>query len=169
MFLLTPAPCFPLPLSLLLSASRAGTVSSRITESKLRTVSSQNQRDPSQSLLGILLSFIHSDFPYFQSADWIPGTVLSWEQNGHNSLLSSDSLCSGGKKVKVKSLSRVQLFGTAWTVAYQAPLSIRFPSPGVDCHFLLQGIFPTQGSNPGLPRCRQTLYHLSHQGSLSLY
>ena len=33
------------------------------------------------------------------------------------------------------------------------------------CHFLLQGIFPTQGSNLGLPHCRQTLYHLSHQGS----
>ena len=30
-------------------------------------------------------------------------------------------------------------------------------------HFLLQGIFPTQGLNPGLPHCRQTLYHLSHQ------
>ena len=38
-------------------------------------------------------------------------------------------------------------------------------STGVDCHFLLQGIFPTQGSNPGLPHCRQTLYCLSHQGS----
>ena len=36
---------------------------------------------------------------------------------------------------------------------------------GVGCHFLLQQIFPTQGSNPGLPHCRQTLYHLSHQGS----
>ena len=33
------------------------------------------------------------------------------------------------------------------------------------CHFLLQGIFPTQGSNPGLLHCRQMLYHLSHQGS----
>ena len=32
-------------------------------------------------------------------------------------------------------------------------------------HFLLQGIFPTQESNPGLPHCRQTLYRLSHQGS----
>ena len=34
------------------------------------------------------------------------------------------------------------------------------------CHFLLQGIFLTQGSNPGLLHCRQTLYPLSHQGSL---
>ena len=38
-------------------------------------------------------------------------------------------------------------------------------STGVECHFLLQGIFPTQGLNPGLPHCRQTLYRLSHQGS----
>ena len=41
-------------------------------------------------------------------------------------------------------------------------------SAGVDCHFLLQGIFPTQESNPGPLHCRQTLYHLSHQGSPKL-
>ena len=29
---------------------------------------------------------------------------------------------------------------------------------------LLQGIFPTQGLNPGLPHCRQSLCYLSHQG-----
>ena len=29
---------------------------------------------------------------------------------------------------------------------------------GMGCHTLLQGIFPTQGSNPGLPHCRQILY-----------
>ena len=34
---------------------------------------------------------------------------------------------------------------------------------GVDFHFLLQGIFPTQGLNPGLLHCRQILYCLSHQ------
>ena len=36
---------------------------------------------------------------------------------------------------------------------------------GVGCCFLLQGIFLTQGSNLGLPYCRQTLYGLSYQGS----
>ena len=36
---------------------------------------------------------------------------------------------------------------------------------GVGCHALLQGIFPTQGWNPGLLHCRWVLYHLSHQGS----
>ena len=30
---------------------------------------------------------------------------------------------------------------------------------------LLQGIFPTQGSNTGLPYCKQILYQLSHKGS----
>ena len=36
---------------------------------------------------------------------------------------------------------------------------------GVDCLSLLQGIFPTQGSNSGLPHCRQILYQLSHKES----
>ena len=36
---------------------------------------------------------------------------------------------------------------------------------GVDCNDLFHGIFPTQGSNPGLLCCRQILYHLVHQGS----
>ena len=61
--------------------------------------------------------------------------------------------------------SRVRLCVTPQMAAHQAP-----PSPvkgtWVGCHFLLQGIFPTQGWNLGLPHCWQTLYHLSHQGSL---
>ena len=47
--------------------------------------------------------------------------------------------------------------------------SVHVASPGkntgVGCRVLLQGIFPTQGLNPGLPHCRWILYHLSHQGS----
>ena len=45
-----------------------------------------------------------------------------------------------------------------------------FPSKnsGLCCHFLLQGIFPIQGSNPGLLHCRQMLYLLTHQGCPSL-
>ena len=38
-------------------------------------------------------------------------------------------------------------------------------STGVGYHSLLQGIFPSQGSNPGLPNSRQILYHLNHLGS----
>ena len=58
---------------------------------------------------------------------------------------------------------------TLWTEA--AKLLCPWNSPGKNtgmyCHSLLQGIFLTQGSNPGLLHCRQILYHLSHQGSTS--
>ena len=68
----------------------------------------------------------------------------------------------------VKSFSSARLFATPWTVdctKLLRPWNFQGKSTGVGCHFLLQGIFPTQGSNPGLSHCRQTLYHLSHQGS----
>ena len=47
--------------------------------------------------------------------------------------------------------------------------SVHWNSPGkctgMGCHALLQGIFPTQGSNPGLSNCGQILYHLSYSKS----
>ena len=48
--------------------------------------------------------------------------------------------------------SCVLLFAILWTVAYQAPLPWDFPgkNTGVGCCALLQGIFPTQESNPCL-------------------
>ena len=46
------------------------------------------------------------------------------------------------------------------------PLDSPDKNVGVVCHALLQGIFPTQRSNPVLPHCSWSLYFLSHQGSL---
>ena len=69
---------------------------------------------------------------------------------------------------EVKWLSRARLFATLWTVACTEllrPWDFQGKSTGVGCHFVLQGIFPTQGSSPGLSHCTQTLYCLSHQGS----
>ena len=62
--------------------------------------------------------------------------------------------------------SCVQLCVALWTAACQAPLLWDSPdkNTGVGHHTLLQGIFPTQGSNPGLLHCRQSLYCLCHQG-----
>ena len=40
---------------------------------------------------------------------------------------------------------------------------------GMGSHSLLQGIFPAQGWNPGLPHCGWILYQLSHQEALCLY
>ena len=77
----------------------------------------------------------------------------------------------------VKLPSCVWLFGTPWTVAYQAPLSMRFfrQEYWSAVPFPSQEIFPTQGLNPGLrsnlglPYCRWMLYPLSHQGSPKAY
>ena len=76
----------------------------------------------------------------------------------------------------VQLLSPVRLFVIPWTLAHQAPLSLEFARQEYwsgYCRALLQGIFPTQGLNLGLPHCRQTLYYLSQQerppGAFSSY
>ena len=48
-------------------------------------------------------------------------------------------------------------------VACQNPWDSPGKNTGVGCHFLLQWIFPTQESNPGLLHCRQILYQLSYE------
>ena len=65
----------------------------------------------------------------------------------------------------------VQLIASLWTVAARVLCQWNYPGKniGVGCHTLLQGIFPIQGSNPGLPQCRQILYCLSHQGSPTIF
>ena len=50
--------------------------------------------------------------------------------------------------------------------ALYSPWNSLGQNTGVGSLSLLQGIFPTQGLNPGLPHCRRILYQLSHQGSL---
>ena len=51
------------------------------------------------------------------------------------------------------------------TQSCSTPWSSPSQNIGVGSRFLLQGIFPTQGSNPGLPHCGQILSHMSHKGS----
>ena len=70
------------------------------------------------------------------------GPITSWEIDGETVEAVSDFIL----KVEVKSLSRVRLFATPCTVAYQAPQSMEFSrkSTGVGCCFLLQGIFLTK-------------------------
>ena len=48
------------------------------------------------------------------------------------------------------------------------PLDSPGPNTGVGSLSLLQGIFPTRESNPGLPYCRWILYQMSHKGTLKL-
>ena len=76
-------------------------------------------------------------------------TSATWEALNWTRLVMSDSLRPHG-------LQPTRLL---------SPWDFPGKSTGVGCQFLLQGIFLTQGLNPGLLHCLQTLYHLSHQGS----
>ena len=64
-----------------------------------------------------------------------------------------------------QSLRCVQLLVTLWTVAHRLLSPWDFPSKntGVGCHLLLQGIFPIQGSNPGLLHWQVDSLSLSHR------
>ena len=66
----------------------------------------------------------------------------------------------GGSEVKWKSISCVWLCNTMDFTVHGILQARTLGSLS-----LLQGIFPTQGSNRGLPHCRQILHQLSHKGS----
>ena len=96
------------------------------------------------------------------------GTSERWRSPAHDGPAGAGELPrKHPEESKVKALSGVRLFATPWTVAHKVLCPWGFPgkSTGVGCHFLRQGIFPTQGSISGLLHCRQTLYRLSLQGS----
>ena len=113
------------------------------------------------------------------------GLITSWEIDGETVETVSDFIL-GGSKITADGyysheIKRCLLLGRKVMTNLDGILKSReiilptkvclvkamdFPgkSAGVDCHFLLQGIFQTQELNPCLPHCRQMLYHLSHQG-----
>ena len=88
----------------------------------------------------------------------------------------AESLCCSPETITTLLISYVLCFVTQSYSTLCDPkdcsppgFSVHGDSPGkntgVGYHALLQGIFPTQGSNPGLLHCRQILYCLSHQES----
>ena len=103
--------------------------------------------------------------PYYGDRTWNFAIMLFIWQNTctHVHTLSVDLHRAGGLVAKFCSTLVSQ-----WTVACQALCPWDFPGKktGVICHFLLQGIFPTQGLNLGLLHCRQILYWLSYQECL---
>ena len=68
-------------------------------------------------------------------------------------------VCVCGHSVVIDSLWSHGLQPTRLLCPWDSPGK----NTGVGCHALLQGIFLTQGSNPGLLTCRQIISHLSHQ------
>ena len=61
--------------------------------------------------------------------------------------------------------SRSVVSDSLWPHGLYSPWNSPGQNTVVGCHAFLQGIFPTQGWNPGLPHCRWILYQLSHKGS----
>ena len=84
-----------------------------------------------------------------QGSNCVPCSTCSWLE---------DSL--GCLKLEVTQLCPTLCDPTDYS-SWSSPVQ----NTGVGNLFLLQGIFPTQGSNPGLPHCRWIPYELSHQGS----
>ena len=94
-------------------------------------------------------------------------TSVSGDSGGHRSQIGCSSWSCKTCLFVLKSFSHVWLFVTPWTVVPQALLFMRILQARIlewSCNFLLQGIFPIQGSNPGLPHSKWILYHLRHQG-----
>ena len=109
----------------------------------------------------------HMQVPLGKGRTLLKRGERSWE--GYRKQRTHGFLLAEWVSEWMKSFSPVCLFVTPWTVgAYHAPLSMGFSRQEYwnGLPFLSPRIFPTQGSNPGLLHCRQTLYRLSHQGSI---
>ena len=65
----------------------------------------------------------------------------------------------------IESESHSVMSNSLWPQGLYIPWNSPGQNTGVSSLSLLQGIFPTQGSNPGLLHCRQILYQLNHKGS----
>ena len=116
----------------------------------------------------------------------LPHGLWPWTSPGQNTGVDSFSLLQGifptqGLNPDLHSRQILGKQKMEWSEVTQSCLTLGDPmdcslpgsspwdfpgnSTGVGCHFLLQRIFSTQGCNPGLPHCRQTLDRLCHQGS----
>ena len=65
--------------------------------------------------------------------------------------------------------SRLVVSNSLQPYGLYSPWNSQGQNTGVGSLSLLQGVFPTQGSKPGLPHCRRILYHLSHKGILLVH
>ena len=107
-----------------------------------------------------------SELAEFNNIWFFPSSFEILIQNNLTVEISSYFPCIyGGGGVVAKSHLTL---GIPWTVATRLLCPWHFPgkNTGVDCHFLLQGVFPTQGSNPCLFHCRRIIYHWATRAAL---
>ena len=103
-----------------------------------------------------------SGLPFLSPGDLPNSGIESKSPSLHANALPSE--LQGNPKLKL--LIRVRLFATSWTIC--RPWNSPGENTGVGSLSLLQGIFPTQGSNPGLPHFRWIFHQLSYKGNPNL-
>ena len=90
--------------------------------------------------------------------------ILHWKQKIRQPIINYKR-----KSFKLQDESEVKVVQSyqtlLWPHGLYSPRNSPGQNTGVGSLSLLQRIFPTQGSNPGLPHCRWTLYQRSHKGS----
>ena len=97
------------------------------------------------------------DPKYFSISYW-KGSPFPGEFHWHVNHNSNEHKCSESESHSVVSDS-------LWPHELYSPWNSPGQNTGVGSLSFFQQISPTQGSNPGLPHCRQILYQLSHNGS----
>ena len=73
------------------------------------------------------------------------------------------------KMTKLSEVKASVVSDPLWPHGLYSPWNSSGLNTGMDSHSLLQGIFPTQKFNQGLPHCRWIFYQLSHQGSPNMF
>ena len=97
-------------------------------------------------------NFITDYYPYFH---WVG---IAWGFPGGSTVKNLPAMQEWSESCSVVSNS-------LWLHGLYSPWNSSGQNTGVGSLSLLQGIFPNQRSNPGLPHCRRIIYQLSHKGS----
>ena len=131
-----------------------------VVSDSLRPHELQHARPPCPSVRTLRLMFLIDLSGKLWRIDWkVTKKGSAAEKRCFKSSRQETAVVRPWVKVKV-----AQSCPTLWH-----PMDSPWNSPGQNIGMgslsLLQGIFPTQGLNPGLPHCRQIIYQLSHQGS----
>ena len=133
-------------------------MSLKVAQSRPILCDSLNCSPPGSSVLGILQARILEwvGIPFSRRSS----PPRDWTQVSYTAGMLYHPSHQGSPKINGIELNRSRV---SWeTIAvWNSPGQ----NTGVGSLSLLQGIFSTQGSNPGSPHCRQILYQLSHKGS----
>ena len=142
--------------------ARQASLSFSISQSLLKLMSIESVTSSNHLVLYRPLLFLPSIFPSIRDFSYESAVCGRWPKywNLGFHVETTWSLC----------VSRSIVSNSLWPHVLKAarllcPWNSLDENTGVGCHFLLQGIFLIQRSNPGLLRCRWVLYNLSHQGS----